>query len=167
MPYFLFIFFEQISYFINKKSAHGLHSPYLFHLITKTFQKKIDVQDVEALRSHFPEIPKKNARQFLQILQEKHPSKNLQIPEKLSFCFVFDDDLYYFQSPIDFQEFINKEQTFPQERIHFIQGIRTNSKILKIWRDLTEHPKFHVSIDLFQVGILVSRPHQQKQKFIL
>jgi hypothetical protein len=167
MCHFLFLLKQRFVYLRNRKGAHGLHSPYLFHLVTVTFQQKIDAAQIKVFQTHFPGIERKNAVQFLQIWQEKMPHSPLHFPEKSLNHFAFEHELHFFQSPLDFINHLKEIQNFPQERMYFIQGIRANSKVFKMWCDLTNSPTFHVSIDLFQAGILVCRNHQQKQKFVL
>jgi predicted O-methyltransferase YrrM len=53
------------------------------------------------------------------------------------------------------------------ETIIILDDIRWSSSMLKAWKDLKEDKKYHVSMDFFRMGILVKRPEQQKEHFVL
>lgn len=53
------------------------------------------------------------------------------------------------------------------ETIFVLDDIRWSDSMLNAWNELRSEEKYHVSIDLFRMGILVKRPHQQKEHFVL
>jgi hypothetical protein len=162
-----FVFREKLTYLFKRKGPHGLHSPYLFHLLTHTFSKAVDAKEIKDFQTHLPGIQRRNARQFLQLTQRNSCSRPQQIPLKLSTYFDFGDDLYYFHSIADFEVYHKLESNIPNERIHFINGIRNNAVTLEKWSTLSNDFGYHVSIDLFNAGILIRRMHQQKENFVL
>ena len=53
------------------------------------------------------------------------------------------------------------------ETIVVINGIRKSEELFQLWKDIIQNPRYHLSIDLFQTGLLLPRHHQQKEHFII
>ena len=53
------------------------------------------------------------------------------------------------------------------ETIIILDDIRWSSSMLDAWNSLKKETKFHLSMDFFRMGILIKRPQQQKENFIL
>ena len=54
-----------------------------------------------------------------------------------------------------------------EETIFVLDDIRWSSSMHKSWSQLKNETDFHVSIDIFRLGILVKRPSQEKEHFTL
>lgn len=48
-----------------------------------------------------------------------------------------------------------------------IDDIRWSQSMFTTWKNLIECEKYHVTIDLFRMGILIKKPTQQKEHFVL
>ncbi len=53
------------------------------------------------------------------------------------------------------------------ESIIVIKNIRKSKELFQFWNDVVQNPNYHLSIDLFQTGLLLPRHHQQKEHFIV
>ena len=53
------------------------------------------------------------------------------------------------------------------ETILFLDDIRWSKDMLKTWNDLTLDERYHLSIDFFQMGLLMPRKHQEKEHFVI
>ena len=53
------------------------------------------------------------------------------------------------------------------ETIFLIYGIREDLLVRKKWKEWSKSKAFHVTIDLFQMGVMVRRKHQAKEHFTI
>jgi predicted O-methyltransferase YrrM len=53
------------------------------------------------------------------------------------------------------------------ETILVLDDIRWSNDMLEAWKSLIKSDDYHLSIDLFKVGILVRRPHQEQEHFVI
>lgn len=59
------------------------------------------------------------------------------------------------------------EALIHDETIILINGIRKSNELFEIWKEIKTNSNYHLSIDLFQVGVLLQRNHQEKQHFVI
>jgi predicted O-methyltransferase YrrM len=66
------------------------------------------------------------------------------------------------------QRYIEQLLPFSHDNTFFLlDDIRWSDSMLNAWNRLKEDPNFHVTIDLFRMGIIVKRSSQEKEHFIL
>lgn len=53
------------------------------------------------------------------------------------------------------------------ETIIVLDDIRWSENMYEAWLYFVNHPDFHLSIDLFKMGIIMKRKHQQKEAFVI
>lgn len=250
------IAFEFINYHWNSKGRHGIHSPFIFEMIEKTFQLKMNNEEKQNINKLFSELSTntttlkiqdfgagshrlgkerkiadifktssskgkfgrllfqlmrsydlKNALEFGTSLgvgsYHLHlGNPNAQIttieacPETAAFSrknlgnrtknirFIestFNDylakneinqfDLIYVDGHHDgsaLLEYMEKLEVYSHNDTFFLlDDIRWSNSMFDAWNKLRLSDKFHVSIDLFRMGILVPRNQQQKEHFVL
>jgi predicted O-methyltransferase YrrM len=54
-----------------------------------------------------------------------------------------------------------------QESIILLDDIRWNSDMLTAWNQIVSDNRYHLSIDLFRMGIIMLRHHQEKEHFVI
>lgn len=59
------------------------------------------------------------------------------------------------------------ESYIDDETIIILDDIRWSKDMFKAWNTLANSDYFHLSLDLFKMGILMKRTHQQKEEFIV
>ncbi len=66
------------------------------------------------------------------------------------------------------KEYVNALQANSHdETIFVLDDIRWSESMLKAWNELVTDQRFHLSLDLFRMGILMKRKHQNKEHFVL
>lgn len=53
------------------------------------------------------------------------------------------------------------------ETIIILDDIRWSDDMLKCWKEIINNNNFHLTIDLFRMGIIMKRSHQQKEHFVV
>jgi predicted O-methyltransferase YrrM len=82
-----------------------------------------------------------------------------------TFDFVFVDGHHDGSALI---EYMTSLERFTHDNTIFIlDDIRWSKGMKDAWLELIKMEKFHVSMDLFRIGILVKRPQQAKEHFII
>ncbi len=59
------------------------------------------------------------------------------------------------------------EKCTHDETIFILDDIRWTSDMLMTWKEICKQTNYHLTIDLFRMGIIVKREHQQKEHFVV
>ena len=188
------------NYFIflwNSKNQYGVHSPFVFNLVTKCFYNKASFAEYSELipiqKSNF-----KKAKLILrivayfkseQVLTIGKPSSSVALALHLgnqngNHTFAettsFLKQILKEKSTFDFVYFEtnNKQTPFLEvfellistaqsNSVWIINDIYSNSDTQECWKIIKNHPKVTVTIDIFAFGLVFFRTEQQKEQFTI
>lgn len=180
-----------IKFLWSSTNQHGVHSPFVFALVTKCFYNKKNLKIYKKFNTDYKNL---NKSKFLYRFVHYFEFESIYIPEninsnyKLAIALVhqpndiitysskipkiknFDKkQLIYFnhQSLKNIKEIETVLENSSNDSIVLIENIRYNSQTFKQWKRLISHTAVRVSIDTFDWGILCFRKEQHKEHFII
>lgn len=87
------------------------------------------------------------------------------LPKEMEFDLIFIDGHHDGKALIDY---LSRLQLHAHDETLFIlDDIRWSASMKSAWDSIKENPDFHLTIDLFRVGIVSRRSHQEKETFII
>jgi len=163
--------------FLSKASnQHGVHSPFVYHLVTLCFYKNIPEESPYLSLAQAPLSKKRNAL-FLKTLTYFQPSRVLLIGKEAAKQQVFPvlkDPTYtcvYFTKDLTantvWQQFKQHEKQATTHHFLLIEGIHSTREKQAVWQAITQQPKATVTIDMYQQGLVFFRPSQEKEHFTI
>ena len=171
-------------------NQHGIHSPFVFALVTKCFYAKKIYNTYSKFDTKTTDLKKAkflcrfvNYCNFNTIYHSEFISKNFKIAlssnldsvlktysEKIPKITNFEQKLliYVKSLPLDnreeFQQFMER---CSNDSIILIEDIRLSSTQFEYWKQLKSNPLVRVSIDTYWFGILCFRKEQNKEHFTI
>jgi len=149
----------------NSKNEHGVHSPFVFLLVTKCFYDKT------TFKPYFPHLETKTKKgrllnrlfHYFQFQEGIYISENKKkLPSKIDFIFI--DSSYLNENKIQLDEIItlaNNETCVIFENPHY-------SKATEIqWKSVVANSNFNVTIDTYSFGFAFIRKEQVKEHFTI
>ena len=149
----------------NSKNEHGVHSPFVFLLVTKCFYDKTN------LSPYFPNLETKTKKgkflnrlfHYFQFEKGIYISENKE-NETLKVDFIYIDSTYLNDQNIELESIItlaNNETCIILENPHY-------SKATEIqWEAVVASSNFNVTIDTYSFGLAFIRKEQVKEHFTI
>ena len=180
----LFRIQSYLQFLWHSKNEHGVHSPFVFLLLTQgLYNKKIKLP-VAAL-STYKGVNSKKSRFLFKIVRyfspksilivgdttfEKevmalaNPKSNIDIKNAIYNCIYF--------SSIPTNSITNEtvEQlilTIENDSFWILEDIHANAAAEALWQTLQQNPKVTVTIDTYHFGLVFFRKEQAKEHFII
>lgn len=149
----------------NSKNEHGVHSPFVFLLVTKCFY------DNTNFKPYFPNLETKTKKgrllnrlfHYFQFQEGIFISENKKkLPSKIDFIFI--DSSYLNENKIQLDEIIalaNNETCMIFENPHYSKVTETQ------WESVVANTNFNVTIDTYSFGYAFIRKEQVKEHFTI
>ncbi len=159
------IIISYLKFLWNSKNEHGVHSPFVFLLVTKCFYNK------SKLAPYFPNLETKTKKgkflnrlfHYFQFQEGIYISENKKIvPSKVDFIYI---DLTNLNNQITELESIialaNNETCIIFENPHNSKSTETQ------WKSVVASSNFNVTIDTYSFGLAFIRKEQVKEHFTI
>lgn len=147
-----------INFLWNSKNEHGVHSPFVFDLVTKCFY----VSNFPFKNSNYPSTNKL----ILKTIHYLNLKNCVRFDTQQELNTIVDGLIVSGDSLINF----SIEKILPlctNETCIFIEKIHQTKKNKAVWKKLHKDPRITVSIETFNLGLLFVRKEQKKEYFIL
>jgi predicted O-methyltransferase YrrM len=176
-----------IKFHWNSKNEHGVHSPFVYDLVTKCFYDKTKYPEYSLLNNN-----PKRVRLLFRIIRYFKPKTILEIgnPTELD-TNIFSSEIISFEDfqknklsindkTFDFIYFNQNESqkttlayfelllpTITNNVVWIINDIHTSTENENTWDIIKKHPKVKVTIDTFHFGMVFFRAEQEKEHFVI
>lgn len=177
----------------NSKNQHGVHSPFVYNLVTKCFYDKTNYEEYSILKSNhksanYP-ISSKQVNLLFRVVQYLQPNYIFEIGNSLqSATSVFSlghksatislqnsssefYDLIYFggnsskKATLEYFDLLLPTRT--NDSVWIFDAIHGSKDMEDTWEIIKNHPNVTVTIDTFQWGIVFFRNEQKKEHFVI
>ena len=163
----LFQIKSYLQFLWNSKNEHGVHSPFVFLLVTKCFYAKTEMKPYF---SNF-QIKTKKEKQLNRVFHYFEFQEGIYISENKTnvssdakIDFVFVDVVYFNEKSLDLNAVLDKTNN---DTCFIFDGIHSSSTNNSLWKTIIQNPAFTVTIDTFIYGFAFVRKEQEKEHFVI
>ena len=176
-----------IKFLWNSKNEHGVHSPFVFDLVTKCIYDKTKFPEYSHLKNN-----SKRVRLFYRIIRYFKPKtilvignlteidtnifsseittieeflKNKLSNNNISFDLVYFNRNESQKNVLAYFELLLASIT--NDTVCIINDIHESKENENTWKIIKKHPKVKVTIDTFKLGIVFFRAQQEKEHFVI
>ena len=139
-----------ISFLYKSTNEHGVHSPFVYDLLTKGIYSKNKTTNNSNII-----LKNKKANALWHKIADYLQFKN---NDAVTLDYIF----------IQPKEALETQLQFGESNCCFIfKNPYKNREQLNKWKQLVQNTQLHVTIDLYYLGLAFKRPQQQKEHFVL
>ena len=128
--------------------------------------KESNLTTIEACKNT-RSVALENLKEFQNIDSEQGTFSDYlnQLPKDKQFDLIFIDGHHDGDALINYLDQL--QQHSHDETIFILDDIRWSDSMKSGWDTIMNDPRFHLSLDLFRVGIVLKREHQEKEHFTI
>lgn len=160
---------EYLQYLWKSTNQHGVHSPFVYDLVTRAFYRKHPLpehrtmENLQPFNNLPPRYRKAVNHSLHHLFQDGAP-----IPVTVTETSPLSPETH----PVVFLDLTKKHSPFSQEAI---LGMMDDNSVLLVkktgshplWESLRECNDINLTIDCFRVGFIFKRPQQAKENFTI
>lgn len=153
-----------INFLYNSTNHHGVHSPFVFSLITKCLYSSTNQKITNSIP--FKTKKHKTIHRLLHYFNEANPQlisfqkDTINTSNKV----IYIDINYCLLESISIQDILSKATNDTCFIFNHIHKTPSNSNF---WKSIVQNPNFTATIDTFQLGITFIRKEQEKEHFVI
>jgi hypothetical protein len=151
-----------IKFILKSSNQHGVHSPFIYDLITQGLYKKGNKTTVLNNYAELKKLSTKEQKVLSNII-------NYYKINKIYFDFKSLENNLNNEFKLLYIKELNQSTFLKNDSNYFvvINKIHKNKNVGSIWRKLIRNKKATVTIDLFYFGLVFFRKEQVKEHFII
>ena len=164
----LFQIKSYLKFLWKSKNEHGVHSPFVFNLVTKCFYDKIE------MKPYFSEFQIKTNKgklinqlfHYFQFQQGLYISENKKptVSSISKIDFIFIDSTYFNANKIALADLLRQSNN---DTCFIFESIYSSPKNNLLWQTIIKNPSFTVTIDTYLFGFAFVRNEQEKEHFVI
>ncbi len=158
-------FWTRLFFLIKSTNQHGVHSPFVYDLVTKGLYKKVTKNNNLVYPENALQWSKKQKNILLKLITYFSIDAILTLKNNKS------NSLYNSHNNLIIIDLINLETKYltntNSSQILVFRNIYQTKKTYENWKKIIEFKELTVTIDLYFLGLAFKRPKQQKEHFII
>ena len=151
-------------FYFNSTNQHGVHSPFVFNLITKCLYSSVNQKITNSIP--FQTKKHKTIHRLLHYFNEPNPqiiaSQNNSNSSSNKVNYIDVD--YCIQNKIKIEIILSNTSN---DTCFIFDNIHTTASNQAFWKSIIQNPVFSATIDTFHLGIAFVRKEQKKQHFTI
>lgn len=180
----LFLIQSYLQFLWHSKNEHGVHSPFVFLLLTQgLYNRKIklpvaDLSTYKGVNSKKSRLLFKIVRYFSpksilivgdttfekEVMALANPKSTIDIESAIYNCIYFSSIGI---NPITTETIEQLILTIENDSFWILEDIHANAATKALWQTLQQNPKVTVTIDTYHFGLVFFRREQAKEHFII
>lgn len=152
----------------NSNNEHGIHSPFVFNLVTKC------LYDKKELKKHLFEFSiythkNKILNRIFHYFNFKNgifiPENNIvHFSQNLKVDYIFISSTYMTKNKVALPDLLSQSNN---DTCFIFDSIYNSVKENLFWKKVVQNPSFTVTIDTYSFGLAFLRKEQQKEHFVI